>query len=253
MAAPLNHQGPSRLALRLGDDALIHGQRLCEWCSCAPTLEEDLALSNIALDYLGRARMFYSRAGDALGVGEDELAFLRDVREFENMLLVELPRGDFAFTMARQYLLDEYEVLYFDALTGSRDTELAAIARRIVKEVRYHRRHSSEWMLRLGLGTEESRGRLTAALDDLVGYLPELFEMDAAERALVGDGLGVDRSALRAPWQAAVETTLGSAKVELPQSGWAVSGGRAGIHTEHLGHLLSELQFMQRAYPGRQW
>ena len=243
----------ARYAVRLGDDALVLSQRLCEWSSNAPMLEEDLALSNVALDYLGRARMLYGYAGGMLGRSEDELAFLRDVNEFENLLMVELPRGDFAFSMVRQYLLDEFEARFFAVLAASRDETLAGIAAKTVKEVRYHQRRSSEWMRRLGLGTEESNARAQAAVDELWGYVDELFAMDELEEGLVADRIAVDRSALEAPWREAVESLMAHAELSVPEHGWRVTGGRQHVHTEHLGHLLSDLQFMQRAYPGLSW
>ena len=243
----------SQYAVRLGDDALITAQRLCEWSSRAPTLEEDLALANVGLDYLGRARMCYSYAGELLGKTEDQLAYLRDPREFENAMIVELPRGDFAFTMVRQYLLDEFESRFFTALANSTDARLAAIAQKTVKEVRYHLRRSLEWMKRLGLGTAESNDRSQQALDELWGYVDELFEMDALEKALMTSGAGVDKATLRADWNAVVKNTLLTVGLSVPSHDWQVRGGRSGVHTEHLGHLLTELQYLQRAYPGLAW
>ncbi len=253
MSQAENKQPVARYAIRLGDDALITGQRLCEWSGQAPTLEEDLALANVGLDFLGRTRMLYGYAGSITGQDEDELAGLRDVSAFENLLLVELPRGDFAFTMARQYLLDAFEDLFFAALQRSTDTNLAAIAEKTVKEVRYHKRRSLEWMRRLGLGTDDSRQRLQAAVDELWGYVDELFAMDQLEDALLTDGVAVDRAQLAAPWRSEVDAVLNDVGIRVPGSDWQVSGGRTGVHTEHLGHLLSELQFMQRAYPGASW
>ncbi|MFV0276613.1 MAG: 1,2-phenylacetyl-CoA epoxidase subunit PaaC [Parahaliea sp.] len=242
-------------AIRLGDDALIHGHRLSEWCSRGPFLEEDLALTNVALDFIGRARMFLGYAAQLLDgdCSEDSLAYQRDCRQFTNLLIHELPRGDFAFTMARQYLLDEHAVLFLDALQGSTDTELAAIAGKAIKESHYHLRRSREWMLRLGDGTQESQQRLQRALEELWGYVPELFAMDALERELLAVGIAVDREILVAPWRSAVERTFAQTAISLPGDDWRVEGGRGGYHTEHLGHLLSELQFLQRAYPGCQW
>ena len=187
------------------------------------------------------------------GQHEDELASLRDVGAFENLLLVELPRGDFAFTMARQYLLDVFEEAFFAALQHSTDEQLAGIAAKTLKEVHYHKRRSMEWMRRLGLGTGESRSRLQAAVDELWGYVDELFAMDDLEQQLAAQGVAVDRTALDAAWRGEVQAVLSDAGLTIPGSDWQVSGGRAGVHTEHLGHLLSELQFMQRAYPGSSW
>ena len=243
----------SRYSLRLADDALITAQRLCEWSSRAPTLEEDLALANVGLDYLGRARMCYSYAGELSGKTEDQLAYLRDAREFENAMIVELPCGDFAFTMVRQYLLDEFESRFFTALANSTDARLAAIAQKTVKEVTYHLRRSWEWMKRLGLGTAESNDRSQQALDELWGYVDELFEMDPLEKALMTSGVAVDKATLRADWDAVVKATLLTVGLSVPSHDWQVRGGRSGVHTEHLGHLLTELQFLQRAYPGLAW
>ena len=246
-------QRVAQYATRLGDDALILGQRLCEWSSNAPTLEEDLALSNVALDFLGRARMMYGYAAELQGTSEDELAFTREERQYQNLLLVELPRGDFAFTMMRQLLLDVFEIRYFQALTHSADQRLAAIAGKSVKEVQYHCRRSRDWIRRLGLGTQESQQRLQAATDELWGYVDELFEMDELEQHLIGLGIAIDRGALESEWRAEIEQLARACNITLPDTPWQVSGGRQGLHTEHMGHLLSELQYMQRAYPGLQW
>ena len=242
-------------AIRLGDDALVLGHRLSEWCSNGPFLEEDLALTNVALDFIGRARMFYSYAAElaADGSTEDTYAYTRDCREFSNLLIHELPRGDFAFSMARQYLVDVYNLAYMEALRTSADGTLAAIADKAVKESRYHLRRSHDWMLRLGDGTDESRQRLQRAVDELWGYTPELFASDALEQGLAYAGIGVDAATLRAAWEQAVSATLAEATLQQPAGDWEVSGGRRGLHTESLGHMLSELQFMQRAYPGLQW
>lgn len=242
-------------AVRLGDDALVLGHRLSEWCSNAPFLEEDLALSNVALDYIGRARMFYTYAGEVRGdgTGEDDYAYMRDVRQYSNLLIHELPRGDFAFSMARQFLLDVYYVEFLDRLMSSSDETFAAIAGKAVKESTYHLRRSTDWIMRLGDGTRESHERLQKAVDELWGFTPELFEMDELENALQQQGVAVDRSAIRGNWESRVGSTLEAATLTLPKTSWQVGGGRRGIHTEHLGHLVSELQFLQRAYPGLEW
>jgi ring-1,2-phenylacetyl-CoA epoxidase subunit PaaC len=242
-------------AIALGDDALTLGQRLSEWCSNAPFLEEDLALANVALDFIGRARMLYGYAAalENAGRSEDDIAFLRDVREFRNLLIHELPRGDFAWSCARQYLVDAFNLSLLQALQDSSDRELAAIAEKTVKETRYHLRRSREWMLRLGGGTTESRERLQDALEQLWGYTEELFQMSELESRLLPTGIAVDRTALRPAWDREVDTTLAEAGLARPASDWSVTGGRDGVHTEHLGHLLAELQFLQRAYPGLQW
>ena len=242
-------------AVRLGDDALILGHRLSEWCSRAPFLEEDLALTNVALDYIGRARMFYSYAAELSGEGYDEdwFAYKRDCREFSNNLIHELPRGDFAFSMARQYLVDVYIVAFMRELQSSADATLAAIAGKAIKESEYHLRRSADWMLRLGDGTQESKRRLQDAVNELWGFTPELFEMDELEQDLVTAGIAVDAAALLPPWEKTVRATFKQAGIDIPQEDWQVSGGRQGKHTEWLGHVLSDLQFVQRAYPGLEW
>jgi ring-1,2-phenylacetyl-CoA epoxidase subunit PaaC len=242
-------------ALRLGDDALIAGQRLAEWCGRAPMLEEELALANTALDFLGRARLCYGFAAGRPGAGfdEDGFAFRRDCREFTNHLIHELPCGDFAFTMARQFLVDAFGVLFLDALSRSAEPGLAAIGATCVKESRYHLRRSGEWMARLGEGTNESHERLQRAIDELWGYTPELFEQDALEQDLVAAGIAPELALLKGRWEEEVQSALSAVTVTIPPLDWQVGGGRRGLHTEHLGHLLSELQFMQRAYPGLSW
>ncbi len=250
---PTMQQTAADYALGLADDALVHSQRLCEWCADAPWLEEDIAIANTGLDYLGRARLLLQYAGDALGRSEDELAFLRDAHEFKNLLIVELPRGDFAFTMVRQYLLDEFETLFYGRLQNSADPTLAAVAAKAVKEIRYHLRRSREWMRRLGLGTAESNQRAQAALDELWGYVGELFQARDAEAGLLSGGIAVDRTSLHEPWRLQVAALVQEVNLQLPADDWQVSGGRDGVHTEHLGRMLGEMQFMQRAYPGLQW
>jgi ring-1,2-phenylacetyl-CoA epoxidase subunit PaaC len=242
-------------AVRLGDDALVLGHRLSEWCSNAPFLEEDLALANVALDYIGRARMFYTYAGEVRGdgTGEDDYAYLRDCRDYSNLLIFELPRGDFAFSMARQFLIDVFQMGFLRALQNSADETLAAIAGKAVKESTYHLRRSTDWMKRLGDGTAKSNTRLQSALVELWGYTPELFQMDELETALAVEGVAVDRATLHADWELQVRETLEVSTLTLPEASWQVDGGRRGLHTEHLGYLLGELQFVQRAYPGLEW
>ena len=240
-------------AVRLADDALIHGQRLAGWCSYGPTLEEDLALANVALDYIGRARMYYEYAGGISGRSEDEYAFGRDTREFTNLLIYELPNGDFARTLVRQYLLDEFEVLFLSRLADSSDASLAVIAQKSLKETTYHVRRSREWMQRFGLGTEESHTRATQALEELWGYTPELFAMDDMETGLFAEDQAVDRESLAGPWREQVTARLEQAGLTVPDASWQVVGGRQGVHTEHMGHLLAEMQVMQRSFPGLSW
>ena len=243
-------------ALRLADDALILGQRLTEWCSNGPFLEEDIALSNVALDHIGRARLFYDCATrfDPQGRSEDTLAFLREEREYHNLLLFELPRGDFAFTIVRQFLNDLFMVPYLEQLRTSRNAPLAAVAGKCFKESCYHLRRSKYWMVRLGDGTAESHRRMQEALNTLWGYTHELFLMDSLESTLATCGVAVDRGALRPGWDRQVDAILREATLERPgAAAWAASGGREGQHTEYLGHILTELQYMQRTWPGLHW
>ncbi len=241
--------------LRLADDALIAGHRLSEWTGSAPLLEEELALANVALDLLGRARLCYGYAAERSGGGctEDSFAYERDCRDFTNHLIHELPRGDFAFTMARQFLIDRLGVLFLDSLARSSDVRLGDIGAKCVKECRYHLRRSADWMLRLGDGTEESHRRLQAAINELWGFTPEMFVQDTLEAELVAAGVAVDLKPLHDPWLTGVGQMMSGVGIVLPPLDWQVDGGRRGLHTEHLGHLLSELQFVQRAYPGLQW
>ena len=241
--------------VRLGDDALILGHRLSEWCRNAPFLEEDLALSNVALDFIGRARMFYTYAAELSGqdVTEDSFAYQRDCRDFKNHLIHELPRGDFAFTMVRQYFVDVYSLAFMTSLLESSDSRLAAIAGKAIKESEYHLRRSEEWMMRLGESTQESHRRLQSAMDELWRFTGELFDQDSPERELVANGVAVDTRALEADWDQTITATMSKISIEIPKDELQVTGGREGKHTEFLGFLLSELQFLQRAYPGLEW
>lgn len=253
----MDHQRKALLdyCIALGDDSLTLGHRLSEWCSNGPFLEEDLALTNVALDFIGRARMFYARAAEieGKGRGEDDFAYLRDCREYRNYLINELPNGDFAFTMARQLMVDVYDVGFFGQLARSSDPNLAAIAAKAVKESRYHLRRSEDWIKRLGDGTIESHRRVQDAFEQLWGYAAEMFEMSADERQLADAGIAVDRAALKPGWTASVQGILQEATLAIPAGDWSIGGGRDGMHTEHLGYLLAEMQFLQRAYPGLQW
>lgn len=242
-------------ALRLGDDSLILGQRLGEWCGHAPALEVDLSLANVALDLIGQATHFLGIAGEVEGKGRDadQLAFRRDVLDFTNCLLVEQPNGDFAATIARQFLFSTYQRLLFGALTHTREPRLAEIAAKALKEVTYHVRLASDWVVRLGDGTDESRERMVAALDWMWRYVDELFVMDDVDQAALAAGFGADLSALRAPWDAHVDAVLAEATLARPAPRRAIVGGRTGRHSEHLGHVLSEMQFLQRAYPDAKW
>jgi ring-1,2-phenylacetyl-CoA epoxidase subunit PaaC len=241
--------------LRLGDNSLILGQRLAEWCGHAPMLEEDLALTNIGLDLLGQARMFLSYAGEVEGKGRDEdrLAYFRDTKDWRNLLLLEQPNGDFAMTMARQFFFDSFQYLQLEALANSTDERLAGIAAKSLKETTYHRRHSTDWIIRLGDGTDESHERIQRAINELWGYVPEMFDMDAVDEAMVADGIGADVAALRPRWDEYVNGVLTEAILTRPEDSWAVRGSREGKHSEHLGYILAEMQFLPRAYPDAKW
>lgn len=245
----------SEYLIRLGDDRLILGHRLSEWCGHGPILEEDIALANIALDLIGEANLLLELAGKEEGKGRtaDALAYFREAVEFRNVLMMELPRGDFAFTTARQFLVSVFEVLHLERLQTSKHRDLAGIAAKAFKEMRYHARHSADWMLKLGDGTAESHQRAQAAIDELWRYTGELFESDDLERRLVANGVAVDRESLRAPWREEVTRILASATLTVPMDGFMQRGGREGRHTEHLGHLLAEMQIVARSYPGAEW
>ena len=241
--------------LRRADDALILGHRLSEWCGHAPMLEEDMALANMGLDLLGQARELYSYAAKVEDKGNDEgsFAYLRDVRQYRNLLLLEQPNGDFARTMVRQFFYSTFADLYWRAMMKSSDATLAAIAAKSEKETAYHLRHSSEWMVRLGDGTEKSNARAQTAIDDLWAYTGEMFEVDASERALIDAGIAVDPASRHPQWRKIVTDITNEATLALPKSDWMQQGGRNGRHSEHLGHLLSELQSLQRTFPGATW
>lgn len=241
--------------LRRADDALILGHRLSEWCGHAPMLEEDMALANMGLDLLGQARELYSYAASVEGNGndEDKFAYLRDVRQYRNLLLVEQPNGDFARTLARQFFYSAFADLYWRAMMNSSDATLAAIAAKSEKESAYHLRHSSEWMLRLGDGTDESHRRAQTAIDDLWAFTGEMFAVDDSERALIEAGVAIDPMTLKPQWLKTISGVVNEATLALPKTDWMQQGGRSGRHSEHLGHLLSELQSMQRTFPGAAW
>jgi ring-1,2-phenylacetyl-CoA epoxidase subunit PaaC len=241
--------------LRRADDALILGHRLSEWCGHAPMLEEDMALSNIALDLIGQARALYGYAAEMEGRGhdEDELAYLRDVRQYRNLLLVERPNGDFSQTMVRQFFYATFADLYWRDMMRSTDATLAAIAAKSEKESAYHVRHACEWIIRLGDGTDESHARAQAAIDDLWTFTGEMFSVDDTERGLIDAGVAVDPLMLMPEWIVTVRDVTREATLVLPENDWMQQGGRDGRHSEHLGHLLSELQYMQRSFPGASW
>ncbi|MFC0241432.1 1,2-phenylacetyl-CoA epoxidase subunit PaaC [Rhodopseudomonas telluris] len=241
--------------LRRADDALILGHRLSEWCGHAPMLEEDMALSNIALDLIGQARELYSYAGAVEGRGHDEdrLAYLREERDYQNLLLVEQPNGDFARTIARQLYYSAFADPYWRAMMRSADPTLAAIAAKSEKESAYHLRHASEWMIRLGDGTAESHHRAQDAVDALWAFAGELFDADAGEQRLIDSGVAIDPASLRDAWHGTISAVVSEATLTLPTGTWVQRGGRSGRHSEHLGRLLTELQYMQRTYPGQTW
>ena len=241
--------------LKLGDDSLILGHRLSEWCGHGPILEEDIALTNISLDLVGQATTLLNYAGELEGKGRDgdALAFLRYDREYKNLLLVEQPNGDFGVTMMRQFLFDAYRLPLFVKLQTSTDETLAAIAEKSLKETKYHLKHSSEWVIRLGDGTEESHKRIQDALDTLWRYTDELFLKDDLDLELIEKGIVPDLEEIRKDWQKTVDTVFNEATLELPKNNWKFSGGRNGMHSEHLGYILAELQYMQRAYPNMKW
>jgi ring-1,2-phenylacetyl-CoA epoxidase subunit PaaC len=241
--------------LRLGDDNLVLAQRLGEWISRGPDLEEDIALANLALDHLGVARNLLTHAGEVEGRGRDEdaLAMRRTEREFLNLILCEQPNGDFAHTMARQFFVDAWQVPVWEALSSSNDPTLAGIAQKALKEAKYHLRHSSTWVVRLGDGTEESHNRMQAAVDRLWRYTGEMFVGDHVEEAMVEAGIGVDPASLRPAWERTVAEVFAEAGLDRPDDEYVRIGGRVGFHGEHLGHLLAEMQWMERTYPELQW
>jgi ring-1,2-phenylacetyl-CoA epoxidase subunit PaaC len=241
---------------RLGDNALVLSQRLSEWCGKGPALEEDMALINVALDLIGQARLWLSYAGELEGQGrsEDQLAFLRDAHQFHNLLLVELPNGSYADTLARQFLFDVWHYFLLQGLCQSDDARIVEIAQKCLKEVTYHVRRSTDLVVRLGDGTEESHRRMQAAIDTLWMYTGELFTPDALDTAMQQQGLAPALDELQQKWQQHVTEVLQMATLRIPAAGlWMQSGGKQGRHTEHLGYLLAEMQFLQRSYPGATW
>lgn len=250
----MNQDPISTYALRLGDNGLVLAQRLSAWCGHAPELEIDLALANIGLDLLGQARNFLSYAAERQGNGdEDTLAFFRDEREFRNVLLVEQPNGSFADTLARQLFMDAWHVALFSRLVNSKDAQIAAIAAKSIKETRYHLRFSRGWVERLGGGTELSTQRMQAAIDSLWRFTAELFQADALEIQLSEQGIAVDPRELHDEWLAEITAALNAAELTVPQEQAYRTGGKQGLHTEHLGPMLAEMQYLQRSLPGQQW
>ena len=249
--------------LRIGDSPLILAQRLGEWLGKGPIVEEDIALTNVGLDLLGQARLWFGYACEVearycdSARSEDQLALLRDAAEFRNLLIVEIPNGNYADTIARQFLFDAWHLVALRALEDSNDERIAEIAAKGAKEVAYHVERSGDWVIRLGDGTDESHARMQTAIDNLWMYTGEMFAPDATERALVDAGVAADMGALDAPWHQRVDAVLAEATLTAPANAWmqggGARGGKQGVHTEHLGHLLAEMQFLQRAYPGAQW
>ncbi len=241
--------------LRLGDDRLVLGHRLSEWCGHGPILEEDIALANISLDLIGHASALLQLAGETEGKSRDEdaLAYFRDAVDYRNVLMVELPKGDFGFTIVRQFFFDAFSVLLWDALSHAKHDRLAAIAAKCLKEDKYHLRHSSEWVVRLGDGTEESHARAQRALDELWRYTGEMFVADDVTAAMNAQGVSVDFDAIQSRWREMVGDVMRRATLTLPADTAMRSGGRRGRHTEHLGHMLSVMQIVARSHPGASW
>ncbi|WP_430404219.1 1,2-phenylacetyl-CoA epoxidase subunit PaaC [Fluviicola sp.] len=241
--------------LRIADDSLILGQRLAEWCGHGPIIEEDIALSNIALDLIGQATnlLEYAATVENKGRSADDLAFLRFENQYFNTQLVEQKNGDFAVTMVRQWIFDTFRLPFYEALQRSSDSQLAAIAEKSLKETKYHWKHSSEWIIRMGDGTEESNKRVNDALILLWKFSDELFFMDDVDQDLIAQGIAIDLETLRPVFNERIQLVLQQATLQLPDSKWKLNGGRLGRHTEHFGHLIAEMQYMQRAYPNMEW
>lgn len=241
---------------RLGDNTLVLGHRVSEWCGVAPVLEEDIALANTALDLIGQTQLWLGLAGEVEGKGQDadKLAFHRDVWDFRNVLLVEQPNGDFGQTMMRQFLFDSWHLMYLKALMGSSNDRIAAIAEKTVKEVTYHLERSTDTVIGLGDGTEESHARMQAALDRLWPYVGEMFLSDDVDAEMVKQGIAPDPASLRAKFDAQLADVLTAATLTKPEDDFAHKGGKSGVrHTEHLGHMLTQMQWLQRAYPDATW
>ncbi len=241
--------------LRLGDNSLILSQRLSEWTSHGPFLEEDLALTNIALDMLGQSKSLLDYAGKVEGAGrmEDDLAYFRTEREFYNTLLVEQPNGDYAKTIVRQFLMDAFDLYFYQELTKSKDATLAAIAAKSVKEITYHLRHSSSWVERFGDGTEESHERVQNGLNELWRYTGELFEMNEVDALLIKEGIAVDLTTIQPKWEKTVREVIARSTLKLPEQSFMQSGSRKAVHTEHLGFILAEMQHLARMHPNAKW
>jgi ring-1,2-phenylacetyl-CoA epoxidase subunit PaaC len=241
--------------LGIADNSLILGQRMGELCGHGPSLETDIACTNISLDLLGQVRSYYQYAAKIVGDGrdEDDIAMLRKEHEYLNVLLVEQPNTDFGYIMARQFLFDVYHLLFLKELQKSKDLTLSAIASKAVKEVSYHQRFSSDWIKRLGDGTKESHERIQNAINDLWVYTDELFHPTEVEKAMLKEGIGVDVTSLKNWYYETVNAVLEEATLSVPESKYFQKGGKQGIHTEHMGYLLAQLQYMQRTYPNMEW
>ncbi len=241
--------------LRLGDNALILGQRLGEWCGHGPILEQDIALTNIALDQLGQARLLMQYAAEQKGEGytEDKMAFFRDVTEYHNCLMVELKNGDWGRTIARQFLFDTYNYFFYTALLSSADERLKDIAQKAIKEITYHAQWSAEWLIRLGDGTEESHRRVQESLNDLWEWTGEMFMMDEVDKAMLEAGIGVDLNRIKEQWDQKVSQIIEMATLTKPEDGWMQSGGKQGEHSEYLGYVLAEMQHLPRMHPEAEW
>lgn len=241
--------------LRIGDSSLILGHRLSEWCGHGPILEEDIAMTNIALDLIGQSRIIYSYAAELEGKGrtEDDLAFLRDAMDFRNALITEQPNGDFGKTMMRQFFYSTFCYHLYQQLKSSKDSNIAAFAEKSLKEVTYHVRHSADWVVRLGDGTEESHERVQNAADDLWMFTGDMFEADEIDNVLLKEGIAADLTKVKAEWDKMVAEIFKKATLKVPENSFMLGGSRAGNHGEHLGYLLAEMQFLPRTYPGANW
>jgi len=241
--------------LRLGDSSLIIGHRVSEWCGHGPILEEDIAIINVALDFVGNAISILKYAGEVEGKGrtEDDLAYMRDEREFRNLLITEQPNGDYANTIARQFLFDTYMYFLYEELKSSKDETIAAIASKSHKEITYHLRHTTEWMYRLGDGTQESHDRLQNAVNDLWMFTAEMFDMDEVDALLIKEGIAPDLNKVKSAWEKRVKEIFVEATIEIPTTTFKQKGSREGKHTEQLGFILAEMQYLHRAYPNAKW
>ncbi len=250
-----NKEALINYCLRLGDSSLILGQRMAEWCSNGPILEEDIAMTNISLDLFGQSRILYSYIAELKGGDEteDTIAFKRNEREFYNTLLSERPNGHFGDTIARNFLIDAFNFHYYKKLIDSKDEVISSFAEKSLKEVTYHLRHSSEWMVRLGDGTDESKEKIQTSLNKVWKYSADMFDMNDGDKALVEEGIAVNPELIMLLWSETIDKVLKRAKLTRPEDGYFHMGSRNGIHSEHLGHLLTEMQYLQRAYPDAKW